>query len=317
MNILLQEFDTPFGTVPFHKINTKDYLPAIEVAIKTGKEEIGKITSLTSEPTFENTLEALERSGDLVGRISSIFFNLNSAETTPEIQKIAKSISPLLTAFSNDIILDKKLFERVRHVYDHRQEITLTAEQEMLLQKTYKSFVRNGANLDSVAKSQLREIDSALAQLSLEFGEHVLSETNSYKLEITQEQDLAGLPESVKEAAVLTAREKGLPNSWLFTLQAPSYLAFMTYAENRSLREELYRAFASRAFKPNENNNENVLLKIVKLRYERARLLGFASHADFVLQERMAESAEKVENFLVDLLQHAKPIALQELKEIL
>ena len=317
MNILLQEFSTPFGTVPFHKINTEDFLPAITVAIKTGKEEIENITAQLTEPTFANTLEFLERSGDLVGRISSILFNLNAAETNPEIQKITKNVSPLLSAFSNDIILDEKLFKRVKYVFDHKQAIALTPEQEMLLQKTYKSFVRNGANLDDAAKSRLREIDSSLSQLSLEFGEHVLSETNEYTLEITREDDLKGLPESVREAAALTARDKGLPDSWLFTLQAPSYLPFMTYAENRSLREELYKAFGSRAFKTNENNNEPILLQIVKLRYERARLLGFASHADFVLQERMAESAEKVETFLMNLLQHAIPVAALELDEIL
>jgi len=317
MNILLQEFDTPFGTVPFHRINATDFLPAIEAAIKTGQEEIKNITDQTAEPTFENTLEALERSGELVNRISSILFNLNSAETNPEIQKITKSVSPLLSAFSNDIILNEALFKRVKYVYDHKQTIDLTTEQETLLQKTYKSFVRNGANLDDTAKSRLRGIDSSLSQLSLEFGEHVLSETNNYALEITQEQDLAGLPESIREAAALTAREKGLPNSWLFTLQAPSYIPFMTNAENRALREELYRAFGTRAFKANENNNENILLQIVKLRYERSRLLGFESHADFVLQERMAESAEKVEGFLNDLLQHAKPVASRELAEIL
>ena len=317
MNILLQEFDTLFGTVPFHRISSENFLPAIEVAIKTGKEEIEKITTQPTEPTFENTLEALEQSGELVGRISSIFFNLNAAETNPEIQQIAKSISPLLSAFSNDIILDEKLFKRIKFVFDQRESITLSPEQETLLLETYKSFVRNGANLSDEAKTKLRAIDSSLSQLSLEFGEHVLSETNAYNLEITEEADLAGLPESVREAAALTAREKGYPQSWLFTLQAPSYIPFMTYAENRTLREELYRAFGTRAFKPNENNNEKTLLQIVQLRYERARLLGFESHADFVLQERMAESDEKVEAFLVNLLQHAKPIAAQELADVL
>jgi len=316
MNILLQEFNTPFGTVPFHKIHAEDFIPAIETGIKIGKEEIEKITTQTALPTFENTIEALERSGELVNRISSIFFNLNAAETNPEIQRIAKVISPLLSAFSNDIILDEKLFARIKHVYNHRPALNLTTEQQTLLQNTYKSFVRNGANLNEDAKSRLRSIDSSLSQLSLEYGEHVLSETNDYKLEITWEEDLAGLPESVKKAAALTAQENGKQESWVFTLQAPSYIPFMTYAENRNLREELFKAFASRAFKANENNNENILLQIVKLRYDRANLLGFKSHADFVLQERMAESPEKVNTFLIDLLQHAKPVAAQELEEI-
>lgn len=316
MNILLEEFNTPFGTVPFNDIQIGDFLPALRQAIAIGQQEIQQIKDNAQEPNFANTIEALERSGELVNRISRIFFNLNAAETNAEIQKLAKEISPLLTAFGNDILLDEVLFTRIKQIYHQLGRLELNAEQNTLLENTYKSFVRNGANLDESGKERLRQIDSQLAQLSLEFGEHVLAETNAYALEITDQQQLAGLPEDVIEAAALTARQQDKPNSWIFTLQAPSFLPFMTYAQNRELREELYRAYNSRAFKQNENDNQQTILQIVGLRHERARLLGFKSHADFVLAERMAEAPEKVEAFLNNLLTYARPVARQELVEI-
>jgi peptidyl-dipeptidase Dcp len=316
MNILLEEFNTPFGTVPFHDIKIEDFLPGLQQAIIIGKAEIDQIKANTAAPSFGNTVEALERSGELVNRISRIFFNLNAAETNPEIQKLAKEISPLLTAFGNDIILDEVLFQKIKAVYEQRKDLPLNPEQTTLLENTYKSFVRNGANLNLADKGRLREIDTQLAQLSLEFGEHVLSETNAYTLEITDRALLAGLPESTVEAAALTARELGKPAAWVFTLQAPSYQPFMTYADNRDLREELYRAFSTRAFTQNGNDNRQTVLRIVKLRHERARLLGFATHAEFVLAERMAESPGKVASFLDNLLTYAKPVASQELTEI-
>ena len=316
MNILLEDFNTPFGTIPFHQIQIEDFLPGLQQAIAIGKQEINQVKNNPAAPSFENTIEALERSGELVNRISRIFFNLNAAETNPEIQKLAKEISPLLTAFGNDIILDEVLFQKIKTVYDQGLTRELNPEQATLLENTYKSFVRNGANLKKADKDQLRKIDTQLAQLSLEFGEHVLSETNAYALEITRVEDLAGLPESVVEAAALTAKEQGKTQGWIFTLQAPSYLPFMTYANHRGLREELYRAYSTRAFKHNENDNRPTVLEIVRLRDARARLLGFASHADFVLEERMAESPGKVAAFLENLLTYAKPVASEELAEI-
>ena len=316
MNILTEEFKTPFNTVPFEQLKNEYFLPALNKAILIGKDEIAAIVSNTQTPDFFNTIEALERSGELVDRISHIFFNLNAAETNPEIQQLAKEISPLLTAFANDIMLDEALFERVKWVHEQQDEFILTAEQKTLLDKVYKGFIRNGANLNNNDKEQLREIDRQLGQLALLFGEHVLSETNAYTLEITQKEDLAGLPESVLEAAAMAASKRNKPGHWVFTLQAPSYLPFMTYAENRQLREKLYQAYASRACKPNENDNHSVIMELVQLRNERAKLLGFGSHAEYVLQERMAETPQKVNSFLDDLLQYALPVAREELAAI-
>lgn len=316
MNILLEEFATPFNTVPFNQLKNEYFLPALNEAVRIGKQEIEAIKTNPQPPDFTNTIEQLERSGELVDRISRIFFNLNAAETSPEIQQLAKEISPLLTSFSNDITLDQELFARVKAVNDKRELLGLNTEQNTLLDKLYKGFIRNGANLNEEDKIKLRQIDQQLGQLSLTFGEHVLSETNNYVLTVTDQKDLAGLPESLVEAAAQAAQEKGMAGKWVFTLQAPSYLPFMTYAENRSLREELYKAYTTRACKNNEDDNRQIILELVRLRYERAKLLGFNSHAEYVLQERMAQSPDKVIDFLNNLLQYAKPAARQELNAI-
>lgn len=316
MNPLLQPFHTPFETAPFHQIKNEHFLPAIQEAIAQAKQEVTDITSEGMEPDFVNTIEALERSGKLVNTVSSIFFNLNAAETNDEIQHIAREFSPLLTAYSNDILLDEALFKRVQTVYRKKDTLKLSKEESMLLDKTYKSFVRNGANLDANGKSRLRQIDTELSRLSLVFGEHLLHETNTFQMEITNTNDLQGLPESIVEAAALTAKEKGKEGSWVFTLHLPSYLPFMTYSENRSLREKMYYAYASRCFKGNEHDNQQVILDIIRLREERARLLGYATHADYILEERMAESPAKVISFLNDLLFHAKPVALLDVEEV-
>lgn len=316
MNPLLTKFDTPFGTPPFKHIKNEHFLPAIQEAIKTGKEEVKKITDNPVAPDFSNTIEALERSGEAVSRISSIFFNLNSAETNDEIQKLAREISPLLSEYSNDIILDEHLFSRIKAVHDQKDTLILSPEEKTLLEKTYKSFARNGANLAEDQKQKLREIDKQLSQLSLAFGEHVLKETNSFHMEVTDEKELSGLPDHAIEAAALTAKEMGKEGSWVFTLQFPSYIPFMTYADNRVLREQLFRAYGSKAFKGDEQDNQEIILKIVRLRQERANMLGYRSHADFVLEERMAESPAKVMDFLDNLLKYAKPVAEKEVQEL-
>lgn len=316
MNPLLDNFNTPFQTAPFHLIKSEHYLPAIQNAIIQGKEEINRITGNLNKPTFENTIVELERSGELLDRVSSIFFNLNAAETNPDIQQLAKDISPLLSAYANDIILDQALFKRINQVYATKTNLLLTVEEDTLLNKTYKTFIRNGAKLKEQDKVRLREIDNQLSQLSLIFGENVLHETNNFELEISDPADLKGLPDSIVEAAAQTATEAGKENSWLFTLHFPSYIPFMTYAENRELRRQIYLAYASRGGQDNEYNNKNIVLDIIKLRQERATLLGFKTHADFVLQERMAETPDKVKSFLHDLLVHAKPVAQEELHEL-
>ncbi|MDO6597825.1 M3 family metallopeptidase [Oceanihabitans sp. 2_MG-2023] len=307
-NILTNKFTTEFQTAPFSKIATSDFLPAFKLGIENAKAEIDTIVNNTKAPTFENTIEALDFSGEQLDRISSIFFNLNAAETNEEIQKIAQEVSPMLSEFGNDITLNQELFQRVKTVYDNKAELQLTTEQETLLDKKYKSFSRNGANLPKDKKQELREIDKQLSKLKLQFGENVLAETNKFELLITKEEDLAGLPDGAKEAAKQLAESKQ-KKGWLITLDYPSYIPFMTYADNRELRKELSLAAGSKAFKNDALDNQDIVLKIATLRYKRANLLGYKTHAHFVLEERMAKTPEKVKNFLNELLEKAKPAA--------
>ncbi|MBD3583700.1 M3 family metallopeptidase [Flavobacterium selenitireducens] len=315
MNILSQKFTTKHDTAPFSKIKNEDFLPAFKDGIASAKKEIDDITSNPAAPTFENTIEALSFSGDRLDRISNIFFNLHSAETNDEIQQIAQEVSPLLSEFGNDVRLNAALFARVKSVWEQKDELHLNAEQATLLDKQYKSFSRNGANLPEEKKNELREIDKELSRLSLEFGENVLSETHAYQLHITDESDLSGLPEGVIEAAAETAKsvEK---QGWVFTLDYPSYVPFMTYSDKRELRKKLAIAFGSKGFQNNELDNQQIVLKIAKLRFERAKLLGYETHAHFVLEERMAENPAKVRTFLEELLAKARPAAEREFKQL-
>jgi peptidyl-dipeptidase Dcp len=315
MNTLIQKFGTKLDTAPFSKIKNEDYLPAFQHAIDSAKAEIDAIVDNTENPTFQNTIEALSFSGDTLDRISSIFFNLNSAETSDEMQKIAQDVSPLLSEFGNDVRLNADLFAKVKTVYDQRDSLNLNPEQTTLLDKQYKSFSRNGANLSEDKKNQLREIDKELSKLSLQFGENVLAETNAFELHLKDEKDLAGLPEGTIEAArsLAKAQEK---EGWIFTLDHPSYIPFVTYADNRELRKKMAIAFGARCFQNNEFDNQQIVLKIAKLRFERANLLGYKTHAHFVLEERMAESPEKVLSFSNDLLAKAKPAAQREFEQL-
>ncbi|WP_299364719.1 M3 family metallopeptidase [Winogradskyella sp.] len=315
MTILNKAFQTPYNTAPFSEIKNEDFLPAFKIAIEKAKAEIDAITNDSEAPNFKNTIEALDYSGEELDRISSIFFNLNSAETNDEIQKIAQEVSPLLSEFSNDITLNEDLFKRVKTVYDSKSSLDLTKEQTTLLDKKYKSFSRNGANLPEDKKERLRAIDKELSQLKLKFGEHILAETNKFEMHLTDESDLSGLPEGAKEAAKQLAESKG-KTGWLITLDYPSYIPFMTYADNRKLREELSKAFGSKGFKNDDLDNQDIVLKIVNLRFERAQLLGYKTHAHFVLEERMAESPDKVNTFLNELLEKAKPAAQEEFENL-
>lgn len=316
-NPLLEPFSAPFETAPFDKIETNHYLPAIKEAIVIARGEIKAITSNSDTPSFSNTIEALEKSGKLSGTISGIFFNLNSAETNDEIQKLAREISPMLTEFHNDILLDQALYERVATVYQQKNQYDLTPEAATLLDKTYKSFLRNGAGLDEAGKQRLREIDKELSQQSLTFGEHLLKETNEYMMVLEDESELVGMPDTLKEAAAALAEEKGQKGKWVVTMDYPSYIPFMTYCANRPRREELYKVFASRGYKGDDNDNREIVKQIVKLRHERANLLGYETHAHFVLEERMAESPEKVKGFLKEMLEYAKPVAEKDVTEVL
>lgn len=314
-NILLKSFDTKHNTAPFDKINLKDYKPAIEFAIKEAKGNINEITSSSKEADFSNTIEALEWSGERLDRVTSIFFNLNSAETSDEMQQLAQEISPMLSAFSNDVTLNEDLFERVKNVFDKKDSLNLSGEESMLLQKQYNSFVRNGALLNDTEKEELRKIDEKLSRLSLTFQQNVLKETQDFILHITDEKNLSGLPDSTIEAAKEEAESRDL-EGWVFTLDYPSYVPFMTYADNRDLRKKMSIAFGAKAFRGNEFDNQDTIREIVELRHKRAQLLGFKNHADYVLQERMAKSPETVNNFLQDLLEKAKPAAEKEFKQL-
>ncbi|MEN8185694.1 MAG: M3 family metallopeptidase [Bacteroidota bacterium] len=314
-NPLLQEFKTKYTTTPFSNIRNEHFKPAFIEAIRLAKAEIDMIVDNEDEPAFENILDALEFSGQKLDRISSTFFNLNSAETNDEIQKIAQEVSPLLTEFANDIILNEKLFYKVKYVFDKKGSLGLNPEQQMLLEKKYKSFVRNGANLNEEDKSKLRDIDKKLSKLSLKFGENVLAETNAFELVITDKNQLKGLPEGTVEAAKMLANEKS-KEGWVFTLDYPSYIPFMTYAGERSLREKMAKAFAAKGFQNNDFDNQKIVLEIVNLRHQRANLLGYKTHAHFVLEERMAETPEKVTEFLNDLLIKAKSAAKKDFEKV-
>jgi Zn-dependent oligopeptidase len=316
MTVLTSKFTTKYDTAPFSKIKNEDFLPAFQEGIALAKTEIDAIVANSDEPTFENTIEALDFSGYALDRISSIFFNLNSAETTDEIQKIAQEVSPLLSEFGNDITLNNDLFAKVKAVYKQKESLNLNPEKATLLDKKYKSFSRNGANLPEDKKIILREIDKELSKTSLKFGENVLAETQGFQLHIINEKDLSGLPEGAIEAARYLAKSQD-SNGWIFTLDHPSYVPFVTYASNRELRKQMAVAFGAKGFQNNEFDNQENVLKIAKLRFDRAQVLGYATHAHFVLEERMAENPEKVKTFATDLMQKAKPAAMKEFSELL
>lgn len=315
MKVLTSKFNTKYDTAPFSKIKNEDYLPAFQEGIALAKAEIDAIVANSDTPTFQNTIEALDFSGYTLDRLSSIFFNLNSAETNDEIQKIAQEVSPLLSEFGNDITLNADLFAKVKAVYDQKDSLNLNPEQATLLDKKYKGFSRNGANLPEDKKSILREIDKELSKTSLKFGENVLAETQGFQLHIIDENDLSGLPEGTIEAARSLAKSQE-SEGWIFTLDYPSYIPFVTYADNRELRKQMAIASGAKAFQNNEFDNQENVLKIAKLRFDRAQVLGYATHAHFVLEERMAESPEKVKSFATDLLEKAKPAALKEFAEL-
>ena len=306
---------TPFETAPFSKIKNEHFSPAIHHFIAVTKTQINEISENKEAPTFKNTIEALDGTGIQLDRITSIFFNLNSAETNDEIQKIAQEISPALSDFKNDLLLNEKLFKKVKYVYENRTSLSLNKEQAMLLKKNYIGFTRNGANLSYKDKDKLREIDGKLSKLKLQFGENVLAETNKFYLQIKNEKELSGLPDGVIEMAAQTAKEKKM-TGWVFTLDYPSYVPFVTYSNLRELRKKITIAFGQRAFKNNVNDNQASILEIVNLRHQRAQLLGYPSHAHFVLEERMAKTPEKVLEFLTELLEKAKPAAQSEFKKL-
>ncbi len=297
-NPLLTEFNTPFNAPPFEQIKVEHYEPAFIEAIKQHKAEIESIISNTDEPTFENTILDLEYSGSLLLRVSNIFFPLTSALTSPEMQAVSQQIAPMLSSHRDDINLNPKLFERVKAVYEKRNELNLNAEQQMLLDKVYKNFVRGGANLAAEKQERFRQINESLSKLELQFSDNVLAENNNFKLVVENKEDLAGLPESVIEAAAETAEKAGMKGKWIFTLHKPSLIPFIQFAQNRELRENIYKGYYMRGDNGNEFDNNQLISQIVPLRLERAQLLGYPSHAAYILEENMAKTPEKVNEFL-------------------
>jgi peptidyl-dipeptidase Dcp len=314
-NPLLQKFNTPHETAPFHKIKAEHFLPAFEEAIKQAEAEVKAVTDNPSAPTFENTIEQLERSGKLLDRIAHIFFNLLSAEANDELQQLAQKVSPMITKFQNDITLNPILFERIKTVYKEKDKLNLTPEQYTLVEKTYIDFVRQGANLSEAEKERFREIRTELSKVHHKFNENLLKETNRYELHISDISNLEGLPENELEAAAQKANSKG-KEGWVFDLTAPSYQPFMKYADNRDLRKELFLAYHSKSFKGDELDNQDNIIKIVNLRLEMARLLGYDTYADYVLKRRMAMNPESVYKLLDDLYEASINIAEKDLEEV-
>ena len=314
-NPLLHSFETPYKSIPFSKIKAEHYIPALKENIKNALQNIDKVAQQSAPPSFENTIEALQNAGNLLKRNSSILFNLNNAETSKSIQEVTQKTSPLLTKFQNDVRLNQNLFERIKTIYENREAENLSVEQLTLLKKEYKGFTRNGALLNDYEKDILREIDIEKAQLSLSFGENVLADSNSFEHHITDESQLKGLPDEVKEIAAETAKSKN-KEGWIFSLDYPSYIPLMTYAEDRTLRQKMSNAFGRRGFQDNEQNNTAIILRLIELRKKRAKLLGYESHAAFVLEERMATSERNVKSFLEDLYEKAYPCAQSEWKEM-
>lgn len=314
-NPLLENFNTPHHTPPFDRIKTEHYEPAFKQAIADAQKDIETIVSSSANPDFENTIAALDKAGEKLGEISSVFFNLNSAHTSDQIQQTAQQVSPMLTEYSNSIYMNPQLFDRVKQVYENRETLTLTPEQSTLLKDTWKSFIKGGANLQGADKERYKEISMELSRLGLKFDENSLAETNNYTLHLTDSADLAGLPESTVEMAAMTAKGKGL-DGWVFTLHAPSYIPFLKYADKRELREKIYRAYASRGNRDNQYDNKELIRKMTALRLEKARLLGYRTYAEYALADRMAQRPEAVNSFLTELLAASHPSALTDKQEV-
>lgn len=314
-NPFFEKYTAPHETVPFDRIKTEHYEPAIREGIRLQNAEINAITGNPDAPTFANTVLAYEESGELLQHVNTVFGNLLSAETSDELQELAKEIMPLMSEHENNISLNEKLFERIKTVYEQRDKEKLDPEQAKLLEDTYNGFVRNGANLQGEAKEKYRGLCKELSLLTLQFSENNLKETNDYELVLTEQSQLSGLPESAMDAAAETAREKGI-EGWVFTLQAPSYGPFMTYADNRNLRHELYMAYNTKCTHDNACNNLEIVKKIANIHLEIAQLLGYDNFAEYNLVERMAKDSESVYKLLNQLLDAYTPTARKEYAEV-
>lgn len=312
MNPLLADWKTPFGVPPFSEIKEEHFLPAIKEGMARQKQEVAEITDRKERPSFQNTIEGLEASGETLERASTVFGNLTSAETNEKLQALARELAPLQSAHRDEILLNRALFDRIQACWEVRDTAGLATDQRMLLERTYKRFVRGGAALDAGKQDRLRKVNSELASLSVAFGDNLLKEINEYRLVVTNRDDLAGLPESVVDNAARTAEKAGQPGKWAFTLHAPVLWPFMQYAQNRSLREQIFKAYTTRCNHDNATDNKSLAARIAALRTEKARLLGYATWADFVLDENMAKTPDQVYDLLNRLWTAAKAVAAKE-----
>ena len=297
-NPFFSRYDTPYGATPFDKIQVKHYMPAFMEGIRQQNQEVAKISSNKAVPTFKNTIEALDFSGELLRKVSLVFFSLTESETNDEMNEIAEKITPVLSDHEDNIYLNAKLFVRVKALHEKKASLKLTREQERLLDDYYKNFVRSGASLNATDQARLREINKEISLLTLKFSDNVLKETNAFQLVVDDKADLAGLPQSSIDAAAESAKEKNMAGKWLFTLHKPSLIPFLQYADNRDLREKMFKAYINRGDNGNENDNKAIVNKIANYRIERAQLLGYQSHAAYVLDENMAKNPETVMPFL-------------------
>ncbi|SEJ50882.1 peptidyl-dipeptidase Dcp [Dyadobacter koreensis] len=316
INPFFLEYTTPFQVPPFDKITIEHFMPAVEEGMKQQVEAIAAICSENNAPTFENIIEALESSGDLLTRVCSVFFNLASAHTSPEIEKLSQVIAPKLSGHGDDIYLNSDLFEKVKTINEQQQDLKLSNEQKRLLEKTYKAFVRSGANLDADQQVKMREINKELSVLTVQFGQNLLAETNLFELIVEDEKDLAGLPSSIIASASNAAKDSGHEEKWKFTLHNPSVMPFLQYAENRALREKMFKGYINRCNNNDERDNKEIVSRIATLRSERAQLLGYKTHADFVLEESMAKTPDQAYDLLNRLWKAALPVAKLEAEEM-
>lgn len=315
-NPFFSKYDTPFEVPPFDKIQNHHYLPAFREGMKQQEAEIEAIVNNAEAPDFANTIEAMEKSGQLLNKVSYVFFNLQQANTNDSLNAIAEEVTPEITAHGDAVYLNDKLFERIKTVYNNRDNAGLNTEQQMVLKKYYNNFVRGGANLSADDKEKLKKINNELAMLSLKFGDNQLKETNAYRLVIDNPKDLGGLPEGVIAAAAETAKEAGMEGKWVFTLHNPSIMPFLQYADNRDLREQIYKAYINRGSNDNAYNNWDNISKMVSLRVQKANLLGFPDYASYVLDDNMAKTPANAYNLCNQIWDAALPNAKQEAKEL-
>ena len=316
INPFLSEYATPYGVPPFDKITIQDYKEAFLKGMQEQKEEIEAIVNLRSTPDFENTVAAMDRSGRLLNKVSYVFYSQNSCNTNAEMQALDQEISPLLSAHSDDISLNPKLFARVKRVYENKEKFNLDKEQNKLLENTYKSFVRNGANLSEADQKKLRDLNSKISMLQITFGQNMLKETNAFKLVIDDKKDLSGLPENLIASAAETAKEMGMDGKWVFTLHNPSVMPFLQYADNRALRERIFNAYINRGNNNNAEDNKVVVRDLITARLEKAKLMGYEDYASFALENRMAKNEKNVYDLLDQLWTPALDQAKAELADI-